>query len=75
MELSKLNSRLHKSKGVNPRDVKCKMAEIITILYWGEEETKREIAYVETAFSKKEIPDDIPKLLIVRKKFKISFLS
>jgi len=51
-------------KGVNPRDIKHKLAEIITNLYWGEEETNRAITYFETAFSKKEIPDDIPQLLI-----------
>lgn len=51
-------------KGVNPRDIKLKLAKIITNLYWGEEETKRAIKYFETAFSKKEIPDDIPKILI-----------
>ncbi|QED48034.1 tyrosine--tRNA ligase [Cytobacillus dafuensis] len=51
-------------KGVNPRDIKLKLAKIITNLYWGEEETKRAITYFETAFSKKEIPDDIPKILI-----------
>ncbi|WP_205825319.1 tyrosine--tRNA ligase [Bacillus sp. RO1] len=51
-------------QGVNPRDVKLKLATIITSLYRGEEETKRAIAFYETAFRKKEIPDDIPELLI-----------
>lgn len=51
-------------QGVNPRDVKFKLAEIITNLYWGEEETKRAISYFETAFSKREIPENIPELLI-----------
>ncbi len=51
-------------KGVNPRDIKFKLAKIITNLYWGKEETKRAIIYFETAFRKKEIPDDIPKILI-----------
>lgn len=51
-------------KGVNPRDIKLQLAQIITSLYWGEEETKRAITYFETAFSKKEIPDDIPGILI-----------
>lgn len=51
-------------KGVNPRDIKLKLSKIITNLYWGEEETKKAITYFETAFSKKEIPDDIPKILI-----------
>ncbi|CAM5223086.1 Tyrosine--tRNA ligase OS=Ureibacillus acetophenoni OX=614649 GN=tyrS PE=3 SV=1 [Ureibacillus acetophenoni] len=51
-------------QGVNPRDIKLKLAEIITALYWGEEETKKAIAFFETAFSKKEIPEDIPELII-----------
>ncbi|MCC3359668.1 tyrosine--tRNA ligase [Bacillus sp. REN16] len=51
-------------KGVNPRDIKLKLANIITNLYWGEEETKRATIYFETAFRKKEIPDDIPEILI-----------
>lgn len=51
-------------KGINPRDIKHKLATIITNLYWGGEETKRAIAYFETAFSKKEIPDDIQELEI-----------
>lgn len=51
-------------QGANPRDIKLKLAEIITNLYWGDEETKRAISYFDTAFHKKEIPDDIPELLI-----------
>lgn len=51
-------------KGANPRDIKLTLAKIITNLYWGEEETKRAKTYFETAFSKKEIPDDIPEILI-----------
>jgi tyrosyl-tRNA synthetase len=51
-------------KGVNPRDIKLKLAKIITNLYCGEEDTKRAITYFESAFSKKEIPDDIPEILI-----------
>jgi tyrosyl-tRNA synthetase len=51
-------------QGVNPRDIKFKLAKIITNLYWGEEETSRAITYFETAFSKKETPNDIPELLI-----------
>ncbi|TCJ00980.1 tyrosine--tRNA ligase [Cytobacillus praedii] len=54
----------HLEKGANPRDIKLKLAKIVTNLYWGEEETKGAITYFETAFSKKEIPDDIPKILI-----------
>ncbi|MED3550261.1 tyrosine--tRNA ligase [Cytobacillus praedii] len=58
------NIKQHLEKGANPRDIKLKLAKIVTNLYWGEEETKRATAYFETVFSKKEIPDDIPKILI-----------
>ncbi|MCU9613160.1 tyrosine--tRNA ligase [Caldibacillus lycopersici] len=51
-------------EGVNPRDIKRTLASIITNLYWGEAETNRAIEYFDTAFRKKEIPDDIPELLI-----------
>ncbi|MFC7687495.1 tyrosine--tRNA ligase [Ureibacillus sp. GCM10028918] len=58
------NIRNSIEQGVNPKEVKIKLAKIITSLYCGEDETKRAMAYFETAFSKKEIPDDIPELLI-----------
>lgn len=61
-EIEKMKQLLE--EGVNPRDIKLELAKIITKLYWGEEETKRALSYFETAFSKKEIPDDIPELLI-----------
>lgn len=61
-EIETIKKRLE--KGVNPRDIKLELAKIITNLYWGEEETNKAIAYFETAFRKKEIPDDIPELLI-----------
>jgi tyrosyl-tRNA synthetase len=51
-------------KGVNPRDIKLKLAKIITNLYCGEEDTKRAITFFERAFSKKGIPDNIPEILI-----------
>ncbi len=50
--------------GVNPRDIKLQLAEIITGLYHKEEEVKNAISYYEMAFSKKAIPDDIPVLLL-----------
>ena len=50
--------------GVNPRDIKLQLAEIITGLYHKEEEVKNAISYYEMAFSKKSIPDDIPVLLL-----------
>jgi len=56
--------KLQLDQGANPRDVKLRLAEIITNLYWGEEETKRAVAYFEAAFRKKDIPEDIPELVI-----------
>lgn len=50
--------------GVNPRDIKLQLAEIITGLYHKEEDVKNAISYYEMAFSKKVIPDDIPVLLL-----------
>ncbi len=61
-DIKKIKQQLE--QGVNPRDVKLKLAEIITNLYCGVEETERAKTYYKTAFSKKEIPDDIPELLI-----------
>ncbi|TCT16053.1 tyrosyl-tRNA synthetase [Natranaerovirga pectinivora] len=50
--------------GVNPRDVKLRLAKIITSLYHTPEDVEKAIAYFEVAFGKKEIPDEIPELLI-----------
>ncbi|MFJ8260967.1 tyrosine--tRNA ligase [Rummeliibacillus sp. NPDC094406] len=52
------------SKGENPRDIKLELAEIITTLYHGEEAMRRAKHYFETAFQKKQIPDNIPFMLI-----------
>ncbi|WP_285395821.1 tyrosine--tRNA ligase [Lysinibacillus sp. fls2-241-R2A-57] len=52
------------SKGGNPRDIKLELAELITTLYYGEEATKGAKQYFETAFQKKQIPDNIPSVLI-----------
>ncbi|MGE7913612.1 tyrosine--tRNA ligase [Lysinibacillus xylanilyticus] len=51
-------------KGENPRDIKLELAEIITTLYYGEEAVKEAKQYFETAFQKKQIPDNIPSMLI-----------
>lgn len=50
--------------GVNPRDIKLRLAKIITGLYHSEEELEKAMAYYEMAFSRKSIPDDIPVLLL-----------
>lgn len=50
--------------GKNPRDVKLELAEIITRLYHGEEETERAKVYYHEAFGRKENPEDVPELVI-----------
>lgn len=50
--------------GENPRDIKLELANIITALYHGEQATKEAQQYFETAFQKKQIPDQIPTILI-----------
>lgn len=51
-------------KGENPRDIKLELAEIITTLYHGEKSMKEAKQYFETAFQKKQIPDNIPSIVI-----------
>ncbi|MFK8794583.1 tyrosine--tRNA ligase [Planococcus plakortidis] len=50
--------------GENPRNIKLELAEIITRLYHGEEAMKQARLYFETAFQKREIPENIPSLLV-----------
>lgn len=50
--------------GANPRDIKYKLAQIITGLYHSEEELKKAMEFYDTAFAKKAIPDTIPELII-----------
>ncbi len=50
--------------GKNPRDVKLELAEIITRLYHGEEETERAKVYYHEAFGRKQNPEDVPELAI-----------
>lgn len=52
--------------GTNPRDVKLRLAKIITQLYHGEDGVQKAVAFYEAAFAKKAIPDDIPTLAIRR---------
>lgn len=47
-------------QGANPRDVKYRLAGILTSLYFTQEEVARAEAYYETAFSRKAIPENIP---------------
>ena len=50
--------------GENPRNIKLELAEIITRLYHGEEAMKQARLYFETAFQKREIPENIPSILV-----------
>lgn len=59
-EIEKIKERL--DNGENPRDIKLELAKIITALYHSKEELNEAIEFYNTAFSKKEIPDNIPEL-------------
>ena len=61
-EIDKIKGEL--SEGVNPRDIKMRLAKIITGLYHDQEEVQKAVSYYEMAFSKKSIPEDIPTLLL-----------
>ena len=59
-QIEKIKERL--DNGENPRDIKLELAKIITALYHSKEELNEAIEFYNTAFSKKEIPDNIPEL-------------
>lgn len=50
--------------GANPKDIKLRLAEIITGLYHTKEDVQKAISYYESAFAKKTIPDDIPEVFV-----------
>jgi tyrosyl-tRNA synthetase len=54
--------------GANPRDIKFKLAKIITALYHTEEEVQKATSYYELAFSKKAIPNNLPILILEEEK-------
>ncbi|NLK27846.1 MAG: tyrosine--tRNA ligase [Clostridiales bacterium] len=56
--------KIELADGKNPRDIKYHLAQIITRLYHGEEDTIKAMEYYDTAFSKKAIPENIPELII-----------
>lgn len=56
--------KLELSRGVNPRDIKFRLAKIITGLYHTQEDLEKAISFYEMAFSKKAIPTDIPTLVL-----------
>ena len=49
-------------RGKNPRDIKFELSKIITALYHSELEVKEAIEFYDLAFSKKDIPDNIPEI-------------
>ncbi len=52
------------TQGVNPRDIKLRLAKIVTSLYHSTEEVEEAIAFYTEAFTQKGIPSDIPELVI-----------
>ncbi len=48
--------------GTNPRDVKLNLAKTITSLYYDENDVLNAIDYYNKAFSKKDIPDNMPEI-------------
>ncbi|MCR1950836.1 tyrosine--tRNA ligase [Clostridium sp. DSM 100503] len=66
--IDKIKDRL--DSGENPRDIKLELAQIITRLYHCEDEVKSAMEFYTTAFTKKEIPDDIPNLTVESNKLR-----
>lgn len=58
------NIKVELDNGINPRDIKYRLAKIITSLYHTSDDLEKAVEYYDRAFSKKDIPDDIPELLI-----------
>lgn len=52
--------RMQLEEGANPRDVKLRLAGIITGLYHTREETEGAMRYYEAAFGRKGVPENIP---------------
>lgn len=50
--------------GVNPRDIKLLLAQVITKLYHGDKKAIDAKEYFEVAFSKKAIPENVPELVL-----------
>jgi tyrosyl-tRNA synthetase len=61
-EIDKVKAELN--AGANPKDIKYRLAKIITSLYHKSDDVEKAVAYYDVAFGKKTIPDNIPVLLI-----------
>lgn len=67
-KIDEIKNRL--DRGENPRDIKLELAQIITNLYHCENEVKSAMEFYNSAFTKKEIPDDIPNLTVESNKLR-----
>ncbi len=65
-EVGKIKAEL--DGGVNPRDVKYRLAKTIVSLYHTPDDVENAVAYYDMAFSKKSIPDHIPERIIEKGK-------
>lgn len=61
-EVEQIEAQL--AEGVNPRDVKLRLAREITGLYHSGEELRKAEEFYHAAFSRKSIPEQIPELII-----------
>jgi tyrosyl-tRNA synthetase len=57
-------SKENLAKGLNPRDEKKKLAQAITELCFGTKEAKNATEAFEKTFQKKEIPDEVPEIVV-----------
>lgn len=61
-EVAQIEAQL--AEGINPRDIKLRLAREITGLYHSEEELRKAEEFYHAAFSRKSIPEQIPELII-----------
>lgn len=66
--IDKIKNRLDSDE--NPRDIKLELAQIITRLYHSDDEVRSAMEFYNSAFTKKEIPDDIPNLTVKSNKLR-----
>ena len=61
-EIQKIRAQLE--NGANPRDIKYQLAKIITSQYFSKGDVDKAIEYYDSAFGKKQIPEDIPVFVL-----------
>jgi tyrosyl-tRNA synthetase len=61
-QIEKIKTELY--SGVNPRDIKMRLAKEITNLYQGEANAQLAEEHFKSLFQKNEIPEDIPEFII-----------